>query len=50
VPLTARLVPIYGGGHNNLPSFPEYHEKVAEILDGTFDLVFNKYESKDFRE
>jgi uncharacterized protein len=50
VPLTSRLVPIYGGGHNNLPSFPEYHEKVAEILDGTYDLVFNKYESKDFRE
>lgn len=50
VPLKARLVPIYGGGHNNLPSFPEYHQKVEEILDGTFDLVFNKYESKDFRE
>ncbi len=50
VPLKARLVPIYGGGHNNLPSFPEYHQKVEEILDGTYDLVFNKYESKDFRE
>ena len=50
VPLAARLVPIYGGGHNNLPSFPEYHDKVEEILDGTYDLVFNKYESKDFRE
>ena len=50
VPLAARLVPIYGGGHNNLPSFPEYHQKIGEILDGTYDLVFNKYESKDFRE
>jgi uncharacterized protein len=50
VPLTSRLVPIYGGGHNNLPSFPEYHQKVGEILDGTFDLVFNKYETNDFRE
>lgn len=42
VPLTSRLVPIYGGGHNNLPSFPEYHAKLGEILDGTFDLVFDK--------
>lgn len=42
VPLTSRLVPIYGGGHNNLPSFPEYHTKLGEILDGTFDLVFDK--------
>jgi uncharacterized protein len=50
VPLASRLVPIYGGGHNNLPSFPEYHQKITEILDGTFDLVFNKYEAKDFRE
>jgi uncharacterized protein len=50
VPLASRLVPIYGGGHNNLPSFPEYHQKVGEILDGTFDLVFNKYETNDFRE
>lgn len=45
VPLTARLIPIYGGGHNNLPSFPEYHQKLAEILKGTFDLVFDKYEN-----
>jgi uncharacterized protein len=50
VPLTSRLVPIYGGGHNNLPSYPEYHQKVAEILEGTYDLVFNKYETNDFRE
>jgi uncharacterized protein len=49
VPLTARLVPIYGGGHNNLPSFKEYHQKLQEIMEGTFDLVFNKYETKDFR-
>jgi uncharacterized protein len=50
VPLTARLIPIYGGGHNNLPSFPEYHHKLEEILDGTHDLVFNKYETGDFKE
>lgn len=43
VPLTARLLPIYGGGHNNLPSFPEYHQKLGEILNGTFDLVFDKH-------
>ncbi|MFD1820014.1 hypothetical protein SAMN04515674_103168 [Pseudarcicella hirudinis] len=45
VPLAARLVPIYGGGHNNLPSFQEYHQKLEEILKGRFDLVFDKYES-----
>lgn len=50
VPLTSRLVPIYGGGHNNLPSFKEYHQKMEEILNGTYDLVFNKYETNDFRE
>jgi uncharacterized protein len=50
VPLTARLIPIYGGGHNNLPSFPEYHKKLEEILLGRFDLVFDKYETKDFRD
>lgn len=44
VPLTARLTPIYGGGHNNLPSFPDYHRKLGEILNGTFDLVFDKYD------
>jgi uncharacterized protein len=50
VPLTARLVPIYGGGHNNLPSFKKYHDKLEEIMNGTYDLVFNKYETKDFRD
>jgi uncharacterized protein len=50
VPLTARLIPIYGGGHNNLPNFPEYHQKLEEILTGTYDLVFNKYETGDFKE
>lgn len=45
VPLAARLVPIYGGGHNNMPSFQEYHQKLEEILKGRFDLVFDKYES-----
>jgi uncharacterized protein len=43
VPLTARLIPIYGGGHNNLPSFGEYHHKLGEILNGTFDLLFDKH-------
>lgn len=45
VPLTARLVPIYGGGHNNLPSFPEYHQKLGEVLRGTYDLIFDKYDN-----
>ena len=26
------LIPIEGGGHNNLPSFPEYHEYLYDIL------------------
>jgi uncharacterized protein len=50
VPLTARLIPIYGGGHNNLPSFPEYHKKLEEVLRNRFDLMFDKYETGDFRE
>lgn len=44
VPLTARLIPIHGGGHNNLPSFPEYHQKIEEILTDRFDVVFDKYD------
>jgi hypothetical protein len=42
-PLNTRLVPIYGGGHNNLPSFPEYHKHLADILEDRFDLIFDKY-------
>ncbi|MBS1973777.1 MAG: alpha/beta hydrolase, partial [Bacteroidetes bacterium] len=26
------LIRIYGGGHNNLPSFPEYHNFIRDIL------------------
>jgi pimeloyl-ACP methyl ester carboxylesterase len=26
------LIPIEGGGHNNLPSYPEYHEHLYDIL------------------
>jgi uncharacterized protein len=43
VPLKARLIPIYGGGHNNLPDFPEYHTKLSEILNDRFDIVFDKH-------
>lgn len=32
VPLNTHLVPIYGGGHNNLPSFEEYHRVLKDIL------------------
>jgi uncharacterized protein len=42
-PLNTRLVPIYGGGHNNLPSYPEYHKHLADILDGRYDLIFDKF-------
>ena len=27
-----KLMPIEGGGHNNLPEFPEYHDHLWDIL------------------
>ena len=27
------LIPIEGGGHNDLPSFPEYHEQLYDVLN-----------------
>jgi uncharacterized protein len=42
-PQNARLVPIYGGGHNNLPSFAEYHKHLEDILLDRFDLIFDKH-------
>ena len=42
-PQNTRLVPIYGGGHNNLPSFPEYHKHLEAILLDRFDLIFDKH-------
>ena len=46
IPQSARLIPIYGGGHNNLPDFPEYHTHLADILNDRFDLIFDKYEKR----
>jgi uncharacterized protein len=31
-PSKITLIRIYGGGHNNLPSFPEYHSFIRDIL------------------
>lgn len=31
-PRMITLIPIHGGGHNNLPSFPEYHNFLRDIL------------------
>ena len=31
-PSKITLIRIYGGGHNNLPSFPEYHNFIRDIL------------------
>ncbi|RXK62903.1 alpha/beta fold hydrolase [Lacibacter luteus] len=31
-PRRITLIRIYGGGHNNLPSFPEYHNFIRDIL------------------
>ncbi|MBC8110962.1 MAG: alpha/beta fold hydrolase [Verrucomicrobia bacterium] len=42
-PLNTRLVPIYGGGHNNLSTFAEYHKNLGDILDGRYDLIFDKF-------
>jgi uncharacterized protein len=36
-PLNTHLVPIYGGGHNDLPSFPEYHRALKDILLDQYD-------------
>lgn len=36
-PLNTHLAPIYGGGHNNLPSFEEYHRVLRDILLDQFD-------------
>jgi uncharacterized protein len=41
-PLNTRLIPIYGGGHNNLPSFKAYHKHLEEVLLDRFDLIFDK--------
>lgn len=32
VPAKITLIPIHGGGHNNLPLFPEYHNFIRDIL------------------
>ncbi len=32
-PNNTKLCPIEGGGHNNLPDFPEYHEILYDILN-----------------
>lgn len=36
-PLNTHLVPIYGGGHNNLPSYEEYHRVLGDILLEKYD-------------
>jgi uncharacterized protein len=36
-PLNTILVPIYGGGHNDLPSFEEYHRVLKDILLDQYD-------------
>ena len=46
MPQSSRLIPIYGGGHNNLPDFPDYHKHLADILLDRFDLIFDKYERR----
>lgn len=38
-PLNTHLVSIQGGGHNNLPSFEEYHRVLADILTDRFGNI-----------
>ncbi len=42
VPLNTHLIPIYGGGHNNLPSFDEYHRVLGDILADRYTDVENQ--------
>lgn len=35
-PQLAQLLPIEGGGHNNLPDYPEYHQYLYDILNGHY--------------
>lgn len=35
-PALAQLLPIEGGGHNNLPEYPEYHQYLYDILNGFY--------------
>jgi pimeloyl-ACP methyl ester carboxylesterase len=30
------LLPIEGGGHNNLPNYPAYHQYIYDILNGFY--------------
>ena len=46
-PLTIRLIPIHGGKHNDLTKFDEYHNHLNEILQGKYDVIFDK-SLKDF--
>ena len=41
IPDISQLFPIDDGGHNNLPSFPEYHEYLYDILND--DELYEKY-------
>ncbi len=41
MPSNSKIFPIDEGGHNNLPSFPEYHDYLYEILNN--DELYKKY-------
>ena len=38
-PLNTHLISIQGGGHNNLPSFEEYHRVLGDILQDRFGSI-----------
>ncbi len=43
-PNISKMFPIDEGGHNNLPSFPEYHSYLYDILNN--DQLYNQYAKK----
>ncbi len=44
IPERSQLIPIEGGGHNNLPDFPEYHYHLYDILND--DRLFEELKAK----
>ena len=44
VPTKSLLIPIEEGGHNNLPSFPAYHDSLYDLLND--DVMYNEYKKR----
>lgn len=44
IPKKSLLIPIDEAGHNNLPSFPEYHDSLYDLLND--DMMYNEYKNR----